>query len=259
MIAAARRTISLPRPTVLWLIAGAWTLALATHLTGVAHALHHDKLIEGGTALPAALGLFVVAWQVHVAAMMLPSSLPMIRLFNRASEQQPRADAVRIAFLGGYIAVWTVFGILAFVGDIGIHRAVDAWPWLSDHDWYIAGITLVIAGAFQFSDLKEKCLDECRHPAAYLMRHYRRGVSEAFSMGWGHGMFCLGCCWALMLVMFGAGIANLVWMAPLALVMLIEKAGRGGQRLVAPVGIALLALGLLVLVHPGWLPAVMAE
>jgi predicted metal-binding membrane protein len=102
----------------------------------------------------------------------------------------------------------------------------------------------VLAGAFQFSKLKDRCLDHCRHPALFLLRHYRRGVGAGFRLGAFHGLFCLGCCWALMLVMFAVGIANLAWMAPLALLMLYEKAGRHGRRVVRPVGVLLIGLGI---------------
>jgi predicted metal-binding membrane protein len=103
------------------------------------------------------------------------------------------------------------------------------------------------AGAFQFTKLKDKCLEECRHPGIYLMRHYRRGVGEAFKLGRGHGLFCLGCCWALMLLMFAAGLANLTWMAALAALMAYERIGRRGRDMTAPAGIALIALGVAVL------------
>ena len=114
----------------------------------------------------------------------------------------------------------------------------------------------MLAGAFQFSDLKKKCLSECRNPGAFLLKHYRRGIGEAFRMGRGHGFFCLGCCWALMLVGFAVGVANLAWMAVLTLLMLFEKTGKGGERGVAPIGFGLIALGVLVLLNPSWLPPV---
>jgi predicted metal-binding membrane protein len=190
-----------------------------------------------------------------IAAMMLPSSLPLIRLFNRTAASQTKANVVRAAFMGGYVLIWTGFGALAFAGDIGIHALVDRWEWLADRTYLIAGSTLLLAGAFQFSDLKKKCLSECRNPGAYLLKHYRRGAGEAFAMGRGHGWFCLGCCWALMLVGFAVGVANLAWMAALTLIMLYEKTGKGGERGVAPIGIGLIALGVLVLLDPAWMPA----
>jgi len=242
-----------------WAIAAAWVAAIGTQTTGVAGALHHHGLVEGGLPLAAALVLFILAWQVHIAAAMLPTSLPMIRLFATVAQAQRRLGLTKAAFLGGYVFIWTLFGAAAFLGDVQLHRLVHAWPWLSQHDWVLAGSTLIVAGAFQFSGLKQRCLSECRHPAVYISRHYRRGIVAAFRLGRDHGLFCLGCCWALMLVMFGAGVANLMWMAPLALIMLVEKTARDGDRLTAPVGCGLLALGALVLAHPSWLPSLLGE
>jgi predicted metal-binding membrane protein len=106
---------------------------------------------------------------------------------------------------------------------------------------------LVLAGGFQFSKLKDRCLTVCRSPGGYLRQHYRRGAAAAFRLGAGHGVFCVGCCWALMLVAFAAGVASLWWMAALTAVMVFEKTGRGGRRGVRPIGVGLIALGLLML------------
>jgi predicted metal-binding membrane protein len=246
------------RPPVLVLsaIGAAWTLSVVAEATGRGTALHHDTLIEGGPPLWAALLVFVVAWQAMIVAMMLPSSIPLIRLFHRVSAAQPSPARVRAAFLGGYALVWTGFGVAGFLGDVGVHRSVDAWPWLDAHSYLIAGGVLLAAGAFQFSDLKERCLRQCRAPGVYLMRRYRRGSAAALRLGTGHGLFCLGCCWALMLLGFSAGVANLAWMAGLTALMVAEKTAPGGDRIVAPVGALLIALGALVVVHPPWLPAV---
>jgi predicted metal-binding membrane protein len=243
-----------PRP-VLLAIAAAWALAVVAEVTGKAHALHHDALIEGGPPLWAALLLFLVAWQAMIAAMMLPSSLPLIRLFEVTSRSQERVRRVRGAFLTGYAAVWTGFGAFAFLSDVGVHRTVDSWPWLAAREWLIGGTTLALAGVFQFSDLKDKCLSKCRHPAPYLLAHYRRGSANAFRLGAGHGLFCLGCCWALMLVMFAAGVAVLWWMAALTAVMVYEKTGRYGHRVTPLVGIALLGLAAVAYAHPPWFPS----
>ena len=256
---------SLPRtrgrtPTaVLAAIAVAWGVALVAELTGAAHALHHDALIEGGPPLWAALLLFLVAWQAMVAAMMLPSSLPLIRLFDAVTRERADGVRTRAAFLGGYVAIWTAFGALAFLGDVAVHRTVDAWPWLHDRPWLIAGGTLALAGAFQFSGLKDACLSKCRQPGPYLLGHYRRGPAAGFKLGLGHGLFCLGCCWALMLVMFAAGVAVLWWMAALTAVMVYEKTGRHGRALTPVVGVALLALSMVAFAHPPWLPSPFAD
>jgi predicted metal-binding membrane protein len=250
-----RRT---PR-TVLVAIAAAWVLAVVAELTGTAHLLHHDSLIEHGPPLWAGVLLFLLAWQVMIAAMMLPSSLPLIRLFAAASGRQERPRAVRGAFLAGYAAVWTAFGAFAFVGDIGVHHTVDAVPWLSAHPWLIGGSVLALAGAFQYSDLKEKCLTKCRQPGPYLLAHYRRGAAGGFRLGVGHGVFCLGCCWALMFVMFAAGVAVLWWMAALTAVMVYEKTGRHGHALTPVVGVALLGLSAVAFAHPPWFPTPFAH
>ena len=253
-----RRVGRTPRP-VLVAIAAAWALAVVAEVTGTAHGLHHDALLEGGPSLWAALLLFLVAWQAMIAAMMLPSSLPLIRLFEVASRSQERVRQVRVAFLAGYAAVWTGFGAFAFLGDANVHHAVHTVPWLAERPWLISGTTLALAGAFQFSDLKDKCLSKCRHPAPYLLAHYRRGAEGAFRLGFGHGLFCLGCCWALMLVMFAAGVAVLWWMAALTAVMVYEKTGRYGHKLTQVVGVALLALAAVAYAHPPWFPTPFAH
>jgi predicted metal-binding membrane protein len=247
-------------PAILAAVALAWIVSIAAQSSGAAVLLNHGRLIEGrGPLLPPpplwlALPLFLVAWQVMVVAMMLPSSLPMFRLFRVTAARQPNSLAVRSAFLGGYLLIWGGFGALAFLQDVGIHRLVDRTPWLQSHPWVIAGTALALAGAFQFSALKERCLSECRHPGAFLLQHYRRGVGGAFRLGRKHGLFCLGCCWALMLVMFAAGVANLWWMAALAALMFYEKVGRAGDRVTPVAGVVLLALAAVVFIQPGWLP-----
>lgn len=246
---AAGRTRGVPGPVV-WAIAAAWAVAVVAEATGASEALHHDALIEGGPPLWAALIVFVAAWQAMVAAMMLPSSLPLIRLFDVVSRKQARPGPSRAAFLGGYAAVWTGFGVFAFLGDVALHRAVEAVPAIADRPWLIAGSVLALAGAFQFSELKEQCLSKCRQPGPYLLAHYRRGPAGAFRLGFGHGLFCLGCCWALMLVMFAAGVAVLWWMAALTAVMVYEKTGRHGAFLTPVVGVALLLLSAATFAEP---------
>jgi predicted metal-binding membrane protein len=235
-------------------IAFAWALAITAQAAGDTAELHHKALIHSSLPRIVALLVFLLAWQAMIAAMMLPSSLPLIRLFARASAGQPEPGRAMAAFLGGYAAEWTAFGALAFIGDMGIHAAVDSWSWLGRQDYLIAGATFAIAGAFQFSALKEACLRQCRHPASYLMTHYERGVRGGFRLGRGHGAYCMGCCWALMLVMFGAGVASVWWMAILTGLMVYEKTAPGGRRAVPVAGIAFLALAAVTLANPAWMP-----
>jgi len=239
-------------------IAAAWLLAVLAQASGRGRALHHDALLEGGPPLWVALGLFIVAWQAMVAAMMLPTVIPLLRNYLVVSVSQPRQRTLIAAFLGGYALIWTIFGVAGFLGDDALHHTVDRTPWLSARPWLISGGVLALAGAFQFSDLKDRCLRKCRLPGLYLAHHYRSGVAGAFRLGRGHGLFCVGCCWALMLVMFAAGVANLWWMAALTAVMVYEKTGHSGDRAVPVVGVVLLSWAVLVLAHPAWLPTAFA-
>jgi predicted metal-binding membrane protein len=253
-----RRRIPIAIPAA---IAGAWTLALVAQATGKAELLHHDALLEGGPPLWVALPVFVLAWQMMVAAMMLPSTIPMVRIFGAATAGVPQRARTMTAFLGAYAAVWTLFGALAFLGDDVVHHIVDSTPWLAAHPYVIGGSVLLLAGGFQFSDLKERCLSQCRHPGAFLMKHYRtRGEGAAFAFGWKHGAFCLGCCWALMLLMFAVGVAHLWWMAALTALMVYEKVGRHGERAARIAGGLFLLAGAGVLLQsPAWLVALLAH
>jgi len=237
-------------PGVYAVIGLAWLLAIVTEATGSAGAFHHHTLIEDGPPLWVGMPLFVLSWQVMIAAMMLPSSLPFIRIFTQASAARPHVRRARWAFLGGYASVWTAFGMAAFVGDMFIHASVDRSPWLTAHPQVVGGGVLLLAAGFQFSAVKDRCLDVCRHPAAFMLRYYRRGTGAAFDVGRRHGLFCLGCCWALMLVSFAVGVANLPWMALFTALMVFEKTGPGGERGVVPIGAGLAGLGVLVLLGP---------
>ena len=229
-------------------IAAAWLAALAAQLAGAASLLHHDALIEDGPPLWVAVPAFLLAWQVMIAAMMLPSSLPLVRLFAAASKNQPRPDVAMAGFLGGYAVVWSAFGALAFAFDLGVHAAVDSSGWLHRHEWLLGGSVLALAGAFQFTSLKDACLDKCRHPGQFMIRFYERGFGGGFRLGARHGAFCVGCCWALMLVMFAAGVASLLWMALLTALMVHEKTRPAGHRTVPVTGLTLLATASIVLV-----------
>lgn len=247
------------RPRWPWLlVASAWSVALLATLTGQDWVVNHHILIEGGRFLLVIAGMiFLLAWQLMTVAMMLPSSMPLMRLFLRANAANRGGAGATWAFLAGYAAVWTWFAVIAFCGDIMVHTLIHQWDWLAWHPWMIAGTTLITAGSFQFSPLKQRCLAQCRSPFGFLQRYYRRGTERAWWLGVNHGGFCLGCCWALMLVMFGLGVGNVLWMAGMAGVMVLEKTAPRGHHLVPVVGVVLIGWGAMVLVHPGWLPAIL--
>ena len=241
-------------PGAVALVVGAWIACVAAQVSGHASWLGHDRLIEGGLPLSVALVAFVAAWQLMIAAMMLPSALPVVRSYAAAASLHARPAAARAAFVGGYFLVWTAFGALAFAGDVAVHRLVDANPWLAERPWLVAGTLLLVAGLAQIVPRTGRHLDLCRHPADAVAPRFRPGPARAFSLGLDHGLTCLGCCWSLMLVMFAAGVASLVWMAALTAVMVYEKAGSQGSRLPRFVGATLVVWGTLVVVHRAGFP-----
>ena len=194
---AGRRRLPVAVPVA---IALAWAAAVVAHATGVAGRFHHDALLGGGTPSLVGVGGYALAWTVMVTAMMLPSALPLLRLFVETSAGQGRRGWLLACFTAGYLAVWAMFGWAALVFDGGVHGTVDAVGWLV-RPWLVGAAGLGLAGAFQFSSPKDRCLTECRHPAAYLLRHYRRGPGPpSASAGvtactaWAAAGCCLCCC-----------------------------------------------------------------
>ena len=220
------------------------TLAVAAWLTlwlwegsPYGHYLHHD----GGGPLPLEASLFAVGWLLMIVAMMLPSSVPLVMTFAVLVRRRRRPGLLVALLLIGYLLVWGAFGVAAWVADRGVHAAVDALPWLAEHPQLIIATTLAAAGLWQFSPLRDRCLDECRSPLGFVMNRWR-GTSErreAVAMGIAHGAFCVGCCWSLMLVMFGVGLGSLSAMLALGAVTAIEKNTPAGRRLSRPLGAAL--------------------
>jgi predicted metal-binding membrane protein len=132
--------------------------------------------------------------------------------------------------------------------DRGIHALVDAWPWLAAHSQVILATTLAVAGLWQFTPLRDRCLDACRTPLGFVVARWRgtRPRAEAFAMGLAHGVFCVGCCWSLMLVMFGLGVGSVVLMLGIGAVTAVEKNAPWGRRLGRPLGIALVLAAVFV-------------
>jgi predicted metal-binding membrane protein len=198
----------------------------------------------GGDYLTLAL-VFAAAWTLMTTAMMLPTSLPLVATFRAVIRQ--RSDRTRLAILliVGYLAVWTLFAVVVHAADLGIHNTVDHVGWLDRHAWIISAVTILWAGIYQFTSLKYRCLDKCRSPLSFVMGHWRGGNEslQALRLGAHHGLFCVGCCWPLMLLMFAVGVGNIGWMLLLGTVMVIEKNMPWGRKLSAPLGVALVAWG----------------
>jgi predicted metal-binding membrane protein len=208
--------------------------------------LHHET-IAGPLLLE--VSLFTLGWVLMIVAMMLPSSVPLVLVFAGVVGRRPRPGLLVGLLLAGYLAIWSAFGAAAWLLDRGIHALVAAWPWLATHSQLILATTLVIAGLWQFSPIRERCLDECRSPFGFVVNRWR-GTSlrrEAFAMGIAHGAFCVGCCWSLMLVMFGVGLGSVPAMLSLGAIIAVEKNMPWGRRLTRPMGIVLILAGVYAL------------
>jgi len=249
----ARPVPSGVRVAVVAIVGAAWALTLIGAAWGEASVLHHHALIMGGPPLWIGIPVFLVAWLVMVAAMMLPASAPAIRAMAGQADTRGHPMKALTVFLGAYALVWAAFGLFAFAGDVVLHHVVDRTPWLAMRPWIIGASVLVIAGVFEVCGPKQRFLALCRHP----LPHMEAG-GGALRIGLEHGLACLGCSWGLMLVMFAAGVASMPWMIGLTAVMAYEGLGRGGERMVKPFGAALLVLAVLLLVDPLGLPTWLA-
>ena len=246
----------------LYIIAGAGMGMMAAHMSSLEAALGLGLSGDGATgqtmtaiATPASWSagyalLMVAMWWVMMIAMMLPSAAPTILLHAMVERRARGATAsggtlgATVAFTTGYLLIWGVFSIIA----AGLQWAFLAAGWLAPgmlnatSAAFAAGV-LIAAGVYQLTGAKRACLAHCRGPIHYLTRHWRRGASGAFIMGLHHGTYCLGCCWALMGVLFFGGIMNLYWIVGLACIVLLEKLAGSGPRLAGAIGVVLVIWG----------------
>ena len=191
---------------------------------------------------------FLVAWIVMMAAMMLPSSAPMFLLFRVSASDGPRGELRTLAFGAGYLLVWAVVGVVVLVAQRVLDAAVDP-------DLRPLGVaaTLLAAGAYQFTPLKATCLRACQTPADFLVRHWRSGALGALRLGIDHGLYCLGCCWALMAVLIVLGGMQLGWALAISVVITAEKVLPRGPEIARVVAMGAASLGLALLLEPSLL------
>lgn len=193
-------------------------------------------------------------WWIMMIAMMVPSAAPMILLYARVYRhgQAGGADLSPViptaAFAAGYLLAWFLFSALA----TGLHFALERsglvhrmMMWSTTR--VLSGTFLVVAGLYQFSPWKDRCLRQCRSPASFLSAHWRKSRAGALRMGVLHGLYCVGCCWPLMLLLFVGGVMNLVWIAGLAVLVLLEKLHRFGHRVARGAGLLMVAGGVYLL------------
>jgi predicted metal-binding membrane protein len=191
------------------------------------------------------MALYLVGWALMMLAMMLPTATGLFAAVARLVDDSAAARSLQAATAAGFLAVWMAVGYAFRAADMLVHAGVDAVGWLSARPHIVAAGVLVLAGGYQFSSLKRRCLTACRTPSSFVYRHWRgrHSLADAARIGVAYGGSCVGCCWALMLVMFAVGMANVVWMLGLGLVMAAEKNTALGRRLSTPVGVGLLATG----------------
>ena len=201
----------------------------------------------GGGHEALALSGFLVAWLAMMTAMMFPAITPVVKLYGRA------AAAGRVAplpfFVGGYLAVWTSIGLPAYAAWRALMDPIaEGRPWAGR----LAGVALLGAAVWQLTPLKSICLRHCRSPISFFLRFGAKVTRPvgALRMGATHGLFCLGCCWALMAVLVSLGTMNLAWMVVLALLILLEKNAPAGERVARAAAVAFVGLGLALLVEP---------
>ncbi len=185
-------------------------------------------------------------WAVMMAGMMAPSALPMLLLFAaaRAGRDKRGVSPATLTFGLGYLAVWTGFSVGATVAQWGLHQAALLSMAMASSSGRLTGAILIAAGGYQLTPWKSRCLTHCRSPLGFLMTNWRDGTMGAFRMGLRHGAYCLGCCWALMCVLFAVGVMNLVWVAALTVFVLIEKIGPAGAIVARVAGVAMVGFGI---------------
>ena len=195
------------------------------------------------------VALFVM-WAVMMVGMMLPSAAPVIMLvlgaYRLRSDAHTRMAAV--AFVGGYLVVWTSFSAGAALGQLELHRTALLSEDMRLHSAIVSGVLLLIAGVYQWLPVKTQCLVQCQAPLAFLTQHWRTGVRGGFTMGVRHGASCVGCCWLLMLLLFVLGVMNLLWIAVLAAVVMVEKLSSHGRTAARVFGTAIASWGIYLLV-----------
>ncbi len=215
--------------------------------------LAHEHMAGMGPDLPGlALLLYLTTWTVMMTAMMLPSAGPMIMTYASVSQQRRSrrlAYAPTGLFVLGYLLAWGGSGVVAYAISALPRIVTLAVPALETYASLIGGAVLIMAGAYQFSPLKNVCLSYCRTPLGYVMTHWREGRGGALLMGLHHGLFCIGCCWALMAILFVVGVMNLAWMAVLSLFMFIEKVSTRGLVVGKVVGALLIAAGVAMIAY----------
>lgn len=258
---------------VLVLAAAAWIAVALTHGTSLDHQALGGLLPDAGPSqdpgghshaahtpdngAAAAMLLVLGGWSLMVVAMMFPPALPLLQTMRSLVGRRRHSLVLLTVGALAFLAVWTAVGAVMIGGDAGLHAIVEGQSWAAENPRFITGAVLAAAGLYQFTPLKRACLRACRSPRSFALAYWRgrRGPAvEVATVSAAYAVSCVGCCWALMAISLAVGAAALPAMVVLAVVMAAERLVSWGRRLVAPVGLALLALGALTAL--GLLPTV---
>ncbi len=201
--------------------------------------------------------LFLAIWVVMMIAMMFPTTAPMNLVFARVQRDRHSGRRPSVStwiFVGAYLLIWTLFGVLAYLGALTASGLAQQVPWIMLNAARIGGSTFMVAGLYQFAPLKRVCLAKCCTPLDFILGSWRDGYTGAFRMGLEHGIYCLGSNWLLFVLLFPLGIMNVAVMAVLTVLIFAEKMFPRGERIAQVVGLALILYGALVIVVPAALP-----
>jgi predicted metal-binding membrane protein len=252
---AVENVLKRDRAIVLAGLAGLAALAWAYLLAPAWRTPHQDMAMAMAMPHMRAWGatevfLTWVMWAVMMVAMMTPSAAPMILTFaalNRRRRAHQGPFVPTTVFVLGYLLVWGGFSVLATLAQWGLHTAALLSPMTVITSPIVGSLLLMAAGLFQWTPLKSTCLRQCRSPLGFVMTEWREGTWGALAMGLRHGSYCVGCCWVLMALLFVAGVMNLLWVAAIAALILVEKVLPRGELVGRVAGVVLLLAGLLLL------------
>ena len=256
------RLVVLASLLVLLAIAWAYLFHLSSEMASVDAAMPMDmpgmEGMPGMTGTPSATGLFAqfallaLMWSVMMVGMMLPSAAPAILLFSAVERKRGEGPiGGRVAFfVAGYLLVWTFFSLAAAAAQTFLARLGLMSPQMAMTGAVLAGTAFILAGVYEFLPLKNRCLVHCRSPLDWIPRHMRPGRTGALRMGVQHGAFCVGCCWVLMLLLFVGGVMNLLWVAAIAAIVLVQKLLPGGIMAARIGGAVFIACGLVLIARP---------
>ena len=210
-----------------------------------------------GLTMGMGAALFLVIWVVMMIAMMFPTAAPMILVYARVQRDRhssERAFTPTWAFVGAYLLMWALFGVLAYLGALAASGLAQEIPWIMMNAARIGGGILVLAGVYQLTPLKHACLAKCRTPQDFILHSWRDGSPGSFRMGLEHGIYCLGWNWLLFILLFPLGIMNIAAMALLTALIFAEKVFPLGARIAQFAALVLILYGALVIVVPAALP-----